>query len=308
MKRWTLILVLCVLAATPAVAAPPTGGLFAAFNRPTGVRLEKATETLFAYADTPLTPLFRLGVRTDENGALLVSAGTPGSTDGPLTTFPNLSGRTDENGYLKVAFGGGVGTLSRLTLSGTTVAGSATTSFLDISGVWNTNGAPTGIKLNVTESGAGSAASSLLMDLQVGGASKASISKAGNVQANSYSVGAGGYFAVSTRANITASADGVINLYNTTVNGFTRLNFGGTTNAFPALAVSGNMLHVKKADDSGLTGLAAAYVSTAQVETSSSPNTNGFHSVTCSGTSPARTCVVQIYDGGALRTIATMTY
>jgi hypothetical protein len=56
--------------------------------------------------DGPLTPLMNLRARTDENGYLRVSGGSPGSTDGPLTPMANLRGRTNESGYLRVAFAG----------------------------------------------------------------------------------------------------------------------------------------------------------------------------------------------------------
>lgn len=65
--------------------------------------------------DGPLTAIGVLKGRTDENGYLRVSGGTPGATDGPLTAIGNLKGRTDENGYLRVALAGGTMT-SALTI------------------------------------------------------------------------------------------------------------------------------------------------------------------------------------------------
>lgn len=58
---------------------------------------------LLQATDGPLTNAANLGVRTDENGYLLASSGTPGAIDGPLTAFGNIKVRTDENGYLRVA-------------------------------------------------------------------------------------------------------------------------------------------------------------------------------------------------------------
>lgn len=52
------------------------------------------------------------------------------------------------------------------------------------------------------------------------------------------------------RGFILASADGVINLYNSGVSDFSRLTFGGTTSSFPALKRSGTEIHVRVADDS----------------------------------------------------------
>lgn len=63
-------------------------------------------------------------------------------------------------------------------LSGGTISGNSSASFLDISGTWNTTGTPTGIKLNVTDTA--SNAASLLMDLRVGGVTQARITKAGS--------------------------------------------------------------------------------------------------------------------------------
>lgn len=60
-----------------------------------------------------------------------------------------------------------------------TLTGSAADAALDISGTWNTTGTPTALKLNVTDTA--SNASSLLMDLQVGGSSKFAISKGGMI-------------------------------------------------------------------------------------------------------------------------------
>lgn len=57
------------------------------------------------------------------------------------------------------------------------VTGSNTTEMLAIRGTWNTSGAPTAIKLNVTDTA--SASNSLLLDLRVGGVSKARVAKSG---------------------------------------------------------------------------------------------------------------------------------
>jgi len=61
--------------------------------------------------------------------------------------------------------------------TGYSLTGSASASFVDLAGTWNTSGTPTAIKLNITDTA--SNAASLLMDLQVGGASQASIDKRG---------------------------------------------------------------------------------------------------------------------------------
>lgn len=66
-----------------------------------------------------------------------------------------------------------------ITVSGYSLTGAEATSALDISGTWNTSGTPTAIKLNVTDTA--SNASSLLMDLQVGGSSKFKVDKDGGI-------------------------------------------------------------------------------------------------------------------------------
>lgn len=71
-------------------------------------------------------------------------------------------------------------------ISPESLTGSAATTSLDIAQTWNTTGTPTAVKLNVTDTA--SNANSLLMDLQVGGSTKVSITKAGLIY------GTGGYY------------------------------------------------------------------------------------------------------------------
>ena len=59
------------------------------------------------------------------------------------------------------------------------LTGSAATSSLSIAQTWNTTGTPTAIDLNVTDTA--SNASSLLMNLRVGGSSQLSVSKTGRI-------------------------------------------------------------------------------------------------------------------------------
>jgi hypothetical protein len=66
---------------------------------------------------------------------------------------------------------------SSIGVSPSTLTGSSATSALDIAQTWNTTGTPTLIKANVTDTA--SNASSLLMDLQVGGVSRVSVDKTG---------------------------------------------------------------------------------------------------------------------------------
>ena len=79
----------------------------------------------------------------------------------------------------------GIGTASpttaRLVLADTTLAGSGSLAggILDMTQTWNTTGTPTALRLNVTDTA--SNASSLLMDLRVGGSSKIKVDKSGVV-------------------------------------------------------------------------------------------------------------------------------
>jgi len=63
------------------------------------------------------------------------------------------------------------------------VTGANTTPLLNLTGTWNTSGIVTGLKLNITDTA--SNASSLLMDLQVGGTSRFYVTKDGSIQTTS---------------------------------------------------------------------------------------------------------------------------
>ena len=67
--------------------------------------------------------------------------------------------------------------------TGYSLTGSASASFMDLAGTWNTSGTPTAIKLNITDTA--SNAASLLMDLQVGGVTRFNVTKAGGVNIRS---------------------------------------------------------------------------------------------------------------------------
>ena len=67
-----------------------------------------------------------------------------------------------------------------LTSTGYSLTGSDATPMIDLAGTWNTTGTPSAIKLNVTNTA--SNAASLLMDLQVGGVSKFTVTPAGSLK------------------------------------------------------------------------------------------------------------------------------
>jgi hypothetical protein len=101
-----------------------------------------------------------------------------------------ISGRGLTREADQIAFAGLGGTAEtavriyngNLTIGASTLTGSSATSALDIAQTWNTTGTPTLIKANVTDTA--SNASSLLMDLQVGGTSRFNIAKSGRVIIN----------------------------------------------------------------------------------------------------------------------------
>lgn len=89
-----------------------------------------------------------------------------------------------------------------------------------------------------------------------------------------------------TRSKIGSSADGLITLLNATGTDFGRLNFGGTTAAFPALKRSLTGLQVRLADDSGYGSMTALNLySTGQV--SAGTNSSIYWSTRASMSSPA---------------------
>lgn len=72
------------------------------------------------------------------------------------------------------------------TVSGYSLTGANAQSLVDLSGTWNTSGTPTALKLNITDTA--SNAASLLMDLQVGGVSRFSVSKSGAIGVSNISL------------------------------------------------------------------------------------------------------------------------
>ena len=62
------------------------------------------------------------------------------------------------------------------------------------------------------------------------------------------------------KINIRSPGDGVIALYNAAMTDFGRLQFGGTTNAFPAIKRVGTNLQMRAADDSGYVSIRSANI------------------------------------------------
>jgi len=117
------------------------------------------------------------------SGKTLTSSNTLtlAGTDGTTMTFPSTSSTVAGLGVSQTftatqTITPAVNT-SAVIGSGYSLTGSANASFMDLAGTWNTSGTPTAIKLNITDTA--SNAASLLMDLQVDGASRVFIDKSG---------------------------------------------------------------------------------------------------------------------------------
>jgi hypothetical protein len=97
--------------------------------------------------------------------------------------------RADNDAGIRSAIGLGqtdAPTFLAQSLTGQSLTGVQATSLVDLATTWNTSGTPTAIKLNVVETGINSNASSLLMDLRVGGVSKFLVTKAGVLSFDPY--------------------------------------------------------------------------------------------------------------------------
>jgi hypothetical protein len=139
-----------------------------------------SAQTTAAY-DTGSIPLVyywckRTNSETDPNN----------STYALITSRPLFAWANNETTYMQMAANGslGIGMTSpaaTLDIADTTLAGSGSLagSILNLAQTWNTTGAPTAIKLNVTNTASGAA--SHLLDLQVGGASKFKVGKDGTI-------------------------------------------------------------------------------------------------------------------------------
>ncbi len=146
-------------------------------------------------------------------------------------------------------------------------------------------GTATGIFLNATETALNGMGHNL-MDLQVGGVSRFRVSNGGIIVSSSHiSTTAGSIYAAngysigwSSGSQFSSSTDGIINLLNSGFNNFNRLNFGGTTNAFPAIKRNGAAIDFRLADDSAFCDISSrfVYVNGNRIEGSTSGRMNIF--------------------------------
>lgn len=150
---------------------------------------------------------------------------------------------------------------TKLDILGTTQTGSSAIGTLNLAQTWNTTGAPTAVKLNVTDTA--SNASSLLFDFQKGGVSQLKLTKSGGMtgvadwytigglQGNSYvATGASGALIIAGRGRIQTPTDGVFTIMNYGSTSLGRIQLGGTTSSFPAIKRNGTGIDIRLADDS----------------------------------------------------------
>jgi len=221
--------------------------------------------------------------------------GSSGITVGSTTITSGTSGRVAYNNagvYGEYAISGtgnvamttsptfvtptlGAATATSLTtalLTGTAGTVATSTPVVNLTQTWNDGGAGTtvftGILANFTRTSG--AATSLMIDLQVGGSSKFNVNQAGSLVAGNTITSTGnmisggtmtvatssGYF-FSARSQIASSGDGNIRLANNAGTGFTSLTFGVQNTSFPSLRMNGANLQVALGDNSNNTGLQA---------------------------------------------------
>jgi hypothetical protein len=117
-------------------------------------------------------------------------------------------------------------------------------------------GTATGIFLNATETALNGMTHNLI-DLQVGGASRflvtngGTLTITGNIQIN------GGVLTFSSLSRIQSNINGNVILYNNAQTDFGRLQFGGTTNSFPAIKRNAAQIDFRLADDSSYCSIEA---------------------------------------------------
>jgi hypothetical protein len=154
--------------------------------------------------------------------------------------------------------------------SGTFAAGAGSANFRPLNLAYTINnagaqtGTATGIYLNATETALNGMTHNL-MDLQVGGVSRFKVDNTGFLTTSSAII-VNGYISLPSNASISFSgqsqifnsSDGVIRLANDAGTSFGRLQFGGTTNAFPAIKRNGAGIEFRLADDSDFTGVSAS--------------------------------------------------
>lgn len=187
-------------------------------------------------AGTPST----LRVRTDANNSLVI---TGAAQVNPVTSgvFSNRILRTDAAGNLQAVVTGGV-------ISGQI---QAPVTPVDCS-------APSYSFAGDTNTGVGYGAAPDNFRLCAGGVVAGNIASTTTTLFTDLVIPAANTYFFSGRGGIASSADGILLLRNNANTDFTRLQLGGTTNSFPAIARSGVNIFFQRADGSANTSVSAA--------------------------------------------------
>jgi hypothetical protein len=145
-------------------------------------------------------------------------------------------------------------------------AGATTPRLFNVAYTINNSGAQTGtltgLFLNATETSLNGITHNL-MDLQVGGVSRAKITNAGLLTlVNSLVVGSSSahYIQLGVGFVQRSATDGIVTFLNGAETGFTRINLGGTTSSFPAIARNSAAIEFLLADNSAYCNLRAAQI------------------------------------------------
>jgi hypothetical protein len=189
--------------------------------------------------------------------------GTTSSTAGRGLLFVGQSGQGIHQFNFSSSNGETSGTIGGINLTGSygVASGSALYQPLRIAYTINNVGTPvtgtaTGIFLNATETALNGMGHDLL-DLQVGGSSRFKATSSGVCSAITFVTGNEYQFSVGTRIRST-DASGTILFGNHDLSTFGLLQFGNTTNAFPAIKRNGAAIDFRLADDSGFCNVQAS--------------------------------------------------
>jgi hypothetical protein len=145
-------------------------------------------------------------------------------------------------------------------------------------------GTATGIFLNSTET-ALNGMTNRLMDLQNGGVSMLRVERLGQLSSIGYSIDAARFRFNNQNYNtnfgyIQGNSNGVFSLIDNTEANFNRLQFGGTTSAFPSIKRNGTAIDFRLADDSGFCNINIAGITSIGDVLLQTSNTSKFISVT----------------------------
>ena len=172
-----------------------------------------------------------VNLRANTDAALIFSTGAALSERMRITSGGNVMiGTTTSGGRFTIQpTNDQVG----MAISGSSLTSANAQSLIDLSQTWNTTGSPTLIKANVTNTASG--ASSLLMDLQVGGVSQFQVTKNGNVgigTSPSYKLDVAGTFRTQDNTYLVETGTGSVGINTNSVNASAILEIKSTAKGF----------------------------------------------------------------------------